>query len=496
MIGDENVIIRRLLNSLAFCCATVYSIPTTIPLFMNQNLQVSTLNIPVNYTQVSKVPMIYIRLLPPLQQITPVSTPITIQDSLTTTQPIMYNGKLESRMMSVVNTDGVLVVVIPRRTFKPLGNNIYNLPAIFNFSNMPHHAFGLEMLNDTTVLTNTMIHYGATNKNPFDNKLYIKSLVVLKEKTQNNNNFIYGTKSVIVNYNYITAAGAVAAPVTPVTYHLDIYDPLDAFDQTTREYIPYRYKDHRERVQDFNTKQTILIYSLDNRIKSNISTNYLHGGGESNNKFIDNIKATYEQIYKDGTAEVDGATYPQNKFFACPTKEIFEKLIENKDFDQTDEDEFNKIYNVKSEYILKANTVLGNNSIRELKEYYKELANKLITIELYEEIIKQNVKADGDFNGTSKQNFVTYLEKLGLNVATIGAIKLVKKVHDKLISDGEKLVKDKDVIKQTLETIKQSVNDPADLDGGYTKHNSNGGSVKNNTEQIQKLKQLYNELFE
>jgi hypothetical protein len=135
MIGDENVIIRRLLSALAFRCATVFSTPTTIPLFnnpgQNPNMQVSALNIPLNFTQVTKVPMIYIRLplanMPSLPTTGPVS-PLTIQSALSTVQPIMYNGRLESRSMAVVGTDGLLIVSIPRRTYRPMSANIYNLP--------------------------------------------------------------------------------------------------------------------------------------------------------------------------------------------------------------------------------------------------------------------------------------------------------------------------------------------------------------------------------
>ena len=63
MIGDENIIIRRILSSLAYRCATMYSVPTMAPM-MNNNIQLNTFNMPFNYTQVSKVAMIYIRLPP------------------------------------------------------------------------------------------------------------------------------------------------------------------------------------------------------------------------------------------------------------------------------------------------------------------------------------------------------------------------------------------------------------------------------------------------
>jgi hypothetical protein len=261
MIGDENVIIRRLLSALAYRCATIYSVPTTFPLFVpngaNPNMQVSAFNIPVNLTQVTKVPMIYIRL--PLYGMPPPPTastvpPLDIQSALSTTQPLMYNGKLESRSMTVAGTDGVLIVSIPRRTYKAVSGNIYNLPQVFNMSNLPHHAFGLETLNETEVKTDSCLKIGFNTKDDlekYSDYLFIKSVVSLKEKVDEKTSFIYGSKTYIFNYdNNDKMLGSVS-----------VYDPITTAFKN--DFKPVRkIKDSTEdQIKDFRTNQTILIYT-------------------------------------------------------------------------------------------------------------------------------------------------------------------------------------------------------------------------------------------
>jgi hypothetical protein len=279
MIGDENVVIRRLLSALAFRCATVFSTPTTIPLFnpngQNPNMQVSALNIPINFTQVTKVPMIYIRL-PPVGLPTPTGTNVSelyVQDALSTVQPIMYNGKLESRMMSVVGNDGVLIVSIPRRTYRPISGNIYNLPQVFNMSNMPNHAFGLETLNTKAVYTNMFLTFAnmnvKTNDKNHTDKLFIKSVVSLKQKDDNTNKFIYGSKTYIFNYENTGNVGSI-----------NVYDPITT--SLDKDFKPIRKVNEgaivkeKDQVADFVTNQTIIIYTneLINKEMKNISDKY------------------------------------------------------------------------------------------------------------------------------------------------------------------------------------------------------------------------------
>jgi hypothetical protein len=335
MIGDENVIIRRLLSSLAYRCATIYSIPTIYPM-MGNGVQINTLNMPINYTQVTKVPMIYIRLphtnLPisqntltsrssiaafismigghinaahvgvaPQMRISGPNQPQSeqianmqdIQTSLNTIQPIMTNGRFEYRSTTVVGTDGILIISIPRRTYQPLMTNVHNLPQVFNMSKLPHNAIGLETLNNANINTNLVLSIGntiteteeAAYANNYTNKLFLKSAVVLNEKEaddSNNNKFIYGSKTYVFNYD--NAGGNIRVydpikesnnanilPIRKVNYDPNrqvgtaIYCKHDNPVQLSNIYI-------KDKIKDFRTNQTILIYT--NELK-NIPNNAL-----------------------------------------------------------------------------------------------------------------------------------------------------------------------------------------------------------------------------
>ena len=308
MIGDENVIIRRLLNALAFRCATVLSTPTLIPLFnantVNTTMQVNTLNIPFNLTQITKVPMIYIRLPPKNIQTTQQGEVQTIQNSLSTIQTVMTNGRLESRSLNVATTEQLLIISIPRRTYKPMGSGIYNLPQVFNFSQMPHHAIGLEILNDTPVATDKSLKISSTSpdNDKFSDRLFLKSAVVLKQTDDNKDNkFIYGTKTYIINYHTkekeikvynpisemqkIDIARPTGVSIVPlrnltstfcnkiVRHSADTPSTIGAVGLTAQfpvEYINDKYvtpANEEDRIHDFLTRQTILIYT--NELKQN-----------------------------------------------------------------------------------------------------------------------------------------------------------------------------------------------------------------------------------
>jgi hypothetical protein len=332
MIGDENVIIRRLLSSLAYRCATIYSIPTVYPMIGN-GVHMNAINMPINYTQVTKVPMIYIRLPPtnlPISQNTSTSRDNIanyiinkkqqvqiydfgnrgsarelkiisdeeakqianmqdIQTSLNTIQPIMTNGRFEYRSTTVVGTDGVLIVSIPRRTYQPLMTNVHNLPQVFNMSKLPHNAIGLETLNNANINTNLVLSIGnsiseteeAAYANNYTNKLFLKSAVVLNEKETNDNNnnkFIYGSKTYIFNYDNANGNVRVYDPIKESNNNniLPIrkvnYDP----DRKRTFDLPSNLKSNtiyiKDKIKDFRTNQTILIYT--NELK-NIPTNAL-----------------------------------------------------------------------------------------------------------------------------------------------------------------------------------------------------------------------------
>jgi hypothetical protein len=369
MIGDENIIIRRILSSLAYRCATMYSVPTMAPM-MNNNIQLNTFNMPFNYTQVSKVAMIYIRLPPTGANIiqntssgrksiedalvrtftitdntdasgrnyelvnmasqsfaqqqeqenidayhqsntsgfpsgntkdkfNKLANMIDIQQSLNTIQPIMSNGRFEFRSSTVSNTEGVLIVSIPRRTYLPMAANVHNLPQVFNMSKLPHNAIGLESLNNADVVTNLALSINNHSETPeeaaknlFTNKLFLKSTVVLNEKESDfdsNKKFIYGSKTYVFNYD------------TNGT-QIRVYDPIK--EASNKNYYPIRKIIEKDSINDFVNNQTILIYT--NELKnlpqnilskgtSNISDMLTYSG---NNNYVEDIKKNYANIFK------------------------------------------------------------------------------------------------------------------------------------------------------------------------------------------------------
>ena len=407
MIGDENVIIRRLLSSLAYRCATIYSIPTVYPMIGN-GVQINTLNMPINYTQVTKVPMVYIRLSPtnlPISQnittntrdkvvdfidnlrpfieqggrllgigrepqiminrdqIKEIIDKPDIQSSLNTIQPIMTNGRFEYRSSSVVGTDGVLIVSIPRRTYQPLMTNVHNLPQVFNMSKLPHNAIGLETLNSTHINTNLVLSIGnsiteseeiAYNNN-YTNKLFLKSAVVLNEKETNDNNnnkFIYGSKTYVFNYD--NAGGNIRVydpikesnnrnilPIRKVNYDPNLIDYTDFLLRDDVEANPYT----RDRIKDFRTNQTILIYT--NELK-NIPNNAL---SKVNASILTDTLANYEGYNRNVGAG-------RNAFYDIGTQNAYTSL----DF-------------VKANYAYCFNNYLNHNTIIGYFIYSKEIPN-------------------------------------------------------------------------------------------------------------------------
>jgi hypothetical protein len=163
--------------------------------------------------------------------------------------------------MTVAGTDGVLIVSIPRRTYKAVSGSIYNLPQVFNMSNLPHHAFGLETLNDMDVRTNYCLTIGSNAKDDdkYSKHLFIKSVVALKEREDNNTSFIYGSKTYIFNYDNDDATNNGT---------IRVYDPITT--SFTSDFKPVRKINEdptgtnnieEDKIKDFITNQTIIIYT-------------------------------------------------------------------------------------------------------------------------------------------------------------------------------------------------------------------------------------------
>ena len=227
LIGDENIILKRLLNSLAYKSATIFSYPTTL---IN-----GATNIPTSYVQVSKISILYLKL--PIYN----TSNIILQDSLITTVSIMHNGVIESRVIYVAQTNGTLIISVPRRTYKPINNGV------FNFTNMPYHAFGFEVLNNYKVDVNSKL-----NINNDKQVLDLKSMVVLKEKQTKT--FLLPAYPANILLNNLTNIDS---------NNITIYDPLTNHNLR-------KWDNEFDTIEDFTEKATIFIYvKNDNIVKNN-----------------------------------------------------------------------------------------------------------------------------------------------------------------------------------------------------------------------------------
>jgi hypothetical protein len=123
-------------------------------------------------------------------------------------------------------------------------------------------AFGLEALNDIEVRTNVCLDIGFNHKpdtTTYNNNLFIKSIVTLKEKDDNSTSFIYGSKTYIFNHYNVTAGAAA---------QIRVYDPVALkFDD---QFKPVRKINDDDKIKDFVTNQTILIYT--NELKNKMET--------------------------------------------------------------------------------------------------------------------------------------------------------------------------------------------------------------------------------
>jgi hypothetical protein len=326
MIGDENVILRRLLNSLAYRSVTVFSYPTSLFKLFN-----GTTNIPMNYVQVSKISILYLKL--PIFGLNNNTSNITLQDSLLTTVPIMHNGGIETRVIYVANTNGTLIISVPRRTYKPINNEI------FNFANMPHHAYGFEVLNNYKVDVNSKLDI-----NKGKQVLNLKSMVVLKE-----NNFIIGTKTFLlppyINNTLLNDINNINSN------NITIYDPLSNHNLRI-------WDNNLDTIEDFTQKSTIFIYV---------------NNDDNNDEFIVILEEAYSlalKILNDEyinipIGDIIGGTRELNELGDRIIK--FHKIITDEEFaNKITKPEILKVYTIQIKEILKVATLLTSKEILEV----------------------------------------------------------------------------------------------------------------------------------
>jgi hypothetical protein len=347
---------------------------------------------------------------------------ITLQDSLITTLPIMYNG--ESRVIYIAHTNGTLIISVPRRTYKPISNN-----GVFNFANMPHHAFGYEVLNNYKVFANSKLDINRGKQ-----ELNIKSMVVLKEKQENNNNFIIGSKTLLLpNYpdnrllNDITNIDSV---------NITIYDPLT--DHNLRN-----WNNTNDKIEDFTEKATIFIYvknqDNNNDIIDDIDQTYIlaldiksylgirinqSGGGE----IIDKVNK-FEGLLNKISDKLTDKYILETK--SEKIKEILEvtKLLSNKDIIKYIEYKDNDKYKNFNDYIIKL-----NDENQDLVEVFGDLYQEKQDLdEAFGELEQENIELEQQKNDLVK-NFGKLLDECNNNIKENNNLyeEYIKKIKEKI----------------------------------------------------------------
>ena len=254
MVGDESVILKRLLSAFAFRSITVMTSP------LNFGSNISTLNYPVPSNQVMKIPMINVRL--PFMNQNNFNNSLDLGDTLSSYQYIFTNGRFEPRMQQVIYIEGAIIFNVPRRTYQPLVQAAsFNQPT--NFSKLPGHAFGLEKLNTFEIEFKSKLDI-PNNKN-----LFIRSVVSLKTRPDsftspttlpipiigsNNNNIIVGSETILFKHDIASLGNVKAIKYDP----LITYSPTGTFNKAV---YTHNIKDY---LNIPNTKET----ELSNRTKA------------------------------------------------------------------------------------------------------------------------------------------------------------------------------------------------------------------------------------
>ena len=118
-------------------------------------------------------------------------------------------------------------------------------------------ALRLDLLNNTTIKTNMMLSINNTvDAERYSGKLFLKSVVSLKEQTANNNTFIYGSKTYI--FSHQTDTITVYDPIKNNTFG---QKPIRRCNTAAAAGAVGAAGATPDQLKDFETHQTILIYT-------------------------------------------------------------------------------------------------------------------------------------------------------------------------------------------------------------------------------------------
>jgi hypothetical protein len=235
-IGDEGVILKRLLACFSFRPIVV----STMPIFGNNGV-LNPVNFPIISNRVVSTPLLTLRL-PINKQLNQVS----LDDALTNTQIYLENGAFVPKTQQVIYTEGTIIFHVPRRNLEPkqmYENVIYPYP---RFSNIPLNIYHLENVN--VIPINYQQKYVINDKN-----FYLRSAVYLETQDINNNTIVLSTGALIRDIVENTDGYGLSWKYSP---KLKIDTNSD-----NRVLQQIEFAEEQDLLQ---TRATIFIYSSDN----------------------------------------------------------------------------------------------------------------------------------------------------------------------------------------------------------------------------------------
>lgn len=185
-IGDESIILRRLLSSMSFNSLLL----NTEPIF-GVGGNPNPANFPVIHNRVITRPLIHVRL-------GNTDEPVQLENTVNNIQYFVERGVLVSKNQRMIATRGVLIFHVQRRSVSPNDNYQYLMNPLPHFTHVPAHILINERLNASPIEYKPMI--------PIDGKIFsFVSGVIL----ENPLNIEHDDDDVEMKHRIIIGTGAI-----------------------------------------------------------------------------------------------------------------------------------------------------------------------------------------------------------------------------------------------------------------------------------------------
>jgi hypothetical protein len=230
-IGDEGVILKRLLASFAYRPLVV----STLPIYGNNGIA-NPVNFPIISNRIVTTPLLTLRL--PLKN---TIKEINLNEALVNAQIYLENGVFVPKTQELIHSDGTIIFHVPRRNLAPQTMYKQFIPTGTPFSGLPLNIYHIEYINQTEIKYDYT--YEVENK-----EVMLRSAIYLETHTVNDREIILTTGAVISEISGNIFSG--------ISYK---YSPKVSFNNNANRQVFTKISN----AQDFLcTKGTIFIYSV------------------------------------------------------------------------------------------------------------------------------------------------------------------------------------------------------------------------------------------